>query len=512
MSRISLIVILGVGASIMIGITMALALIVGRSYFMIADRDVQVNTPVPLIVATAVADNTAAPTSQPVEPTASATAAATPSATAIPPTSVAVLQTSVQYIMAEADVNIRSGPGTGYKIIGWIAEGQTAKVTGISSENAWWRVVCPDGTTGSCWTTALTQYTRPTTSPGGQTPPTATACTNAATFVADVTVPDGSQLMANSTFVKTWRIQNSGTCTWDGRYQLVHVGGPTLGAVVESLAMPAVVAPNQTIDLSVTMLAPVTSGSYQSNWKLLSPQGVFFGVGRTGSPLWVKINVAAPSTNSTISGLVYQDSNQNGVYESGEPLMSNREVALIPGTACHVRQSAVAVTLSGADGRYSFNGNFSGSFCVGLSGSDGLDDVASITIGSGQTMNNIHLKAPVANATITGWLWNDYCLPNSDGSTFTGNCVPDGTGSYRADGMIQPTETYISGVTILLHAGSCAVNNIKVAAITDANGKYVFNNLSPGIYCVSMNAAEGGNAAKLLPGDWTFPANGIWYH
>ncbi|MCA9872728.1 MAG: hypothetical protein KC441_03715, partial [Anaerolineales bacterium] len=47
--------------------------------------------------------------------------------------------------------------------------------------------------------------------------------------------------------------------------------------------------------------------------------------------------------------------------------------------------------------------------------------------------------------------------------------------------------------------------------VTDASGKYFFGNLQAGTYCVSMNAATPDNAAKLLPGDWTFPARGIWY-
>ena len=78
--------------------------------------------------------------------------------------------------------------------------------------------------------------------------------------------------------------------------------------------------------------------------------------------------------------------------------------------------------------------------------------------------------------------------------------------------MLQPTEVNISGVTMLLQVGSCVNNNnVKVTAVTDNSGRYFFGSLQPGVYCVSMNAAEGGNAAKLLPGDWTFPARGIWY-
>jgi hypothetical protein len=172
----------------------------------------------------------------------------------------------------------------------------------------------------------------------------------------------------------------------------------------------------------------------------------------------------------------------------------------------------VAIAYSGADGRYTFKGNYNGSYCVGLAGANGLDDVASVAIAPGQVLTNIDLRSSAPNGSITGFLWDDYCLTNENGDALAGDCVLDGNGDYRADGMIEPNEGYIAGVTILLQAGSCVNNNnVKVAAVTDAAGKYFFGDLQPGTYCVSMNAAEGGNAAKLLPGDWTFPARGIWY-
>ena len=103
-------------------------------------------------------------------------------------------------------------------------------------------------------------------------------------------------------------------------------------------------------------------------------------------------------------------------------------------------------------------------------------------------------------------------MTNENGDALGGDCVIDGNGDYHADGMIQPTETYITGITMLLQLGSCSNNNaVPVAAVTDASGKYTFNNIQAGTFCVSMNAATPDNASKLLPGDWTFPARGIWY-
>ncbi|MBE2224979.1 MAG: hypothetical protein IAF02_25795, partial [Anaerolineae bacterium] len=184
-----------------------------------------------------------------------------------------------------------------------------------------------------------------------------------------------------------------------------------------------------------------------------------------------------------------------------------------PGTACHVQQNPQATAFSDGNGRFTLAGEFNGSYCVGVADENGsLYDVVAVTVTAGQTVNNINLKWPAANLSISGYLWNDYCLTNEAGEALDGSCVADGNGDYHADGMIQPTETYIPGVTMFLQLGSCVNNNnVMVTAVTDSSGRYTFNSLQPATYCVSMNAAANGNGDKLLPGDWTFPARGIWY-
>ncbi len=90
--------------------------------------------------------------------------------------------------------------------------------------------------------------------------------------------------------------------------------------------------------------------------------------------------------------------------------------------------------------------------------------------------------------------------------------MADGAGGYRADGMIQPTEANISGVTVLLQSGSCGTgNSVAVSTVTDINGRYVFSSLLPGTYCVLVEATSPANQNILLPGFWTFPSLNIWY-
>jgi hypothetical protein len=73
--------------------------------------------------------------------------------------------TDVQYVIAQQDVPIYGGPEVQYSIVGNIAAGQTAKVTGMSSDQTWWRVVCPDDTVGDCWVSADPAWTQPAEPP-----------------------------------------------------------------------------------------------------------------------------------------------------------------------------------------------------------------------------------------------------------------------------------------------------------------------------------------------------------
>ena len=47
-------------------------------------------------------------------------------------------------------------------------------------------------------------------------------CTNSASFVADVTIPDNTNVAGGTTFTKTCRVSNTGTCVWGPDYTLTY--------------------------------------------------------------------------------------------------------------------------------------------------------------------------------------------------------------------------------------------------------------------------------------------------
>lgn len=140
----------------------------------------------------------------------------------------------------------------------------------------------------------------PTPTPLGQPPPTVlpSGCDRAA-FVTDVTIPDGTIFSPGAAFTKTWRLKNIGSCPWTTSYRLVYYSGDSLSAS-SAVNLPWNVAFDQTVDISVNMVAPALSGKYRGFWILTNTSGQLFGIGTDASkPVWVEINVAGASPVDT---------------------------------------------------------------------------------------------------------------------------------------------------------------------------------------------------------------------
>ncbi|HNZ14847.1 MAG TPA: NBR1-Ig-like domain-containing protein [Anaerolineaceae bacterium] len=141
----------------------------------------------------------------------------------------------------------------------------------------------------------------PTAVPPTAVPPTAVPTRPAPTatpipcyqlsFVADVTIPDGTKIPGGNTFTKTWRIKNTGSCTWDERFDVAFVRGTQLAASA-IYDFRKVVKPGETVEISIEMTAPTTNGVYTSEWQMVNPNGVKFGGGpKSDGTFWAKIEV-----------------------------------------------------------------------------------------------------------------------------------------------------------------------------------------------------------------------------
>jgi hypothetical protein len=124
----------------------------------------------------------------------------------------------------------------------------------------------------------LTLTLQGSTTPASVTPiPTSivvSSC-NGSAYVSDITIPDKTVMAPGATFVKTWAIQNTGTCTWDTTFKLAFAGGDQMGGAVTKLT--ASVAPSQQVQVSVSLTAPTTAGTYTGYWRMVDGQSSAFG-------------------------------------------------------------------------------------------------------------------------------------------------------------------------------------------------------------------------------------------
>ncbi len=175
-----------------------------------------------------------------------------------------------------------------------------------------------------------------TTAPGGPTaistladtpiaptlPPTnEPSCTNEATFVTDVTVPDGTVFNPGTTYTKTWRIKNSGTCAWNSTYSIVFDSGEKSGAP-DSTPL-AYTAPGDTLDISLELTAPAKTGNVNSFFELHNPSGSPIRISG-GSYLYASIYVDVSAGTTVASPAATQPSATAASGLSGG----------VPGDAC----------------------------------------------------------------------------------------------------------------------------------------------------------------------------------
>jgi len=141
--------------------------------------------------------------------------------------------------------------------------------------------------------------TPPTATPTKSATPIPSTC-DRAQFISDVTVPDGTTFQPNTTFSKTWRLKNIGTCTWSN-YSLIFDSGEKMGGP-DSATIPASVAPGQTVDITISLTAPANAGTYRGYWKLKNSSGVPFGIGSAGTKsFWVEIKVAGTAITPVVT-------------------------------------------------------------------------------------------------------------------------------------------------------------------------------------------------------------------
>lgn len=125
-------------------------------------------------------------------------------------------------------------------------------------------------------------------------------------FLKDVTIGEGESIPPNTTFVKTWRVQNPGPERWPPGCILRFSSGEQLAfvdrVIVEPLepytatgqshaAHDEAIISFMLLDIAVEMTSPCSPGIYESKWRMSTATGNFFG-----EQIWVIISVEVAGT------------------------------------------------------------------------------------------------------------------------------------------------------------------------------------------------------------------------
>ena len=94
-------------------------------------------------------------------------------------------------------------------------------------------------------------------------------------FVADVTIPDDTNMAPGQDFLKTWRVKNTGSCPWGEGYELVYADYAN-DMDGQPQPLTEVVQPGQEVEISVQFTAPSEIGNYLSAWQMENPASVTF--------------------------------------------------------------------------------------------------------------------------------------------------------------------------------------------------------------------------------------------
>lgn len=228
-------------------------------------------------------------------------------------------------------------------------------------------------------------------------------CTNSIEFLQDLTVPDDTVYPPGAQFTAAWRLRNNGSCPWTEEYALANVGGDAMTEET-SVPLPNVVAPGQTVDVSVVLTAPAEPGTYRGNWQLADAQGQPFGInGIIEDAFWVQIvveegaelapTVEAGATTGAIGGVVWEDvcfinssgtasrgcvetAEGSGFYRGdgslnfGEGPLAGITVLLGEGQCGEGGRiepdNLLSTTITGEDGLYRFSNLAAGTYCVSI--------------------------------------------------------------------------------------------------------------------------------------------------
>jgi len=266
-----------------------------------------------------------------------------------------------------------------------------------------------------------------------------------------------------------------------------------------SIALPSVVTPGETVDISIDLTAPETPGTYRGIWSFEDHTGKRFGLGINGTgEIWVQVTVIeAPTSTPTL----IPEPTQTASPTLAPPFVSGAEILAYDfvATACSAQWT-----------------NDDGALPCPGSDSEAQTALATPTLEDGSTpgYQAIRVRPAVANGTISG-AYPEYLVQPGDHFRAIASCEVDAPAcsalfrlSYQdasgaitdlwAVGEFQDRSYTEINVDLSALAGQTVKLILNVTALNDDPDNTAFW-VAPGIYRLPLPTATPTLTATSVP-------------
>ena len=280
------------------------------------------------------------------------------------------------------------------------------------------------------------------------------------------TIPDNTQETAGAAYTQTWKIQNSGTTTWGSAYSLQYVSGNA--GCNHTPATLVTIAPNTSVDVSVSCTAPSMAGTYREDWKLVGPSGTI-AIGAS-STVWVQIVVtAAGGDSATFVSETIPDNTQETAGASYTQVWTIKN----SGTTTWGSGYTLQYVSGNAGCGHATAGTLSVTIAPTTSVNWSLPCTAPSTAGTYR--EDWKMVGPSGTIAVGGYstIWVQIVVTGSDAATFVSETIPDNTQEAAGAGYSQVwtiknsgTTTWGSSYTLQYVSGNAGCNHAAAATLS----------------------------------------------